>query len=97
MEELKNNIEEKETAIESEEVLEVALADNTDEEAGNSANEVNNLTDNYTEYELSGLTDKQRKRKQIIDKLTTGLLILLMASPLLIVVYIFLWFIIKNL
>ena len=33
--------------------------------------------------------------KEVWDKCTTGLLILLMASPLLILVYIFLWFVLK--
>ena len=33
--------------------------------------------------------------KEVWDKCTTGLLILLMASPILILAYIFLWFILK--
>jgi len=37
--------------------------------------------------------EKKRKRKAIWDKITTGILILLMASPLLILAYIFLWFV----
>ena len=46
-------------------------------------------------YELSGLTAAQRKRQAIFDKITTGILILLMASPFIILVYLFLWFIVK--
>lgn len=36
--------------------------------------------------------EKKKKRAAVIDKITTGLLILLMASPLAILLYIFLWF-----
>ena len=46
-------------------------------------------------YELSGLTEAQRKRNAIFDKITTGILILLMASPFLILVYLVLWFVMK--
>ncbi len=95
MEDVKNNIEEQEKNVESEEVMEVAMADNLDSEAA-PTEEGNALTENYTEFELSGLTAKQRKRKDIIDKVTTGILILLMASPLIIVIYILLWFVLKN-
>lgn len=38
---------------------------------------------------------KKKKWAEIWDKVTTGLLIALMASPLLILGYIFLWFILK--
>ena len=45
------------------------------------------------------LTDEQLAKKKkwnaIWDKVTTGLLIVLMASPLLILAYIFLWFIFR--
>ena len=45
------------------------------------------------------LTDEQiakkKKRNEIIDKITTGLLIFLMASPFLILAYIFIWFVTK--
>ena len=47
------------------------------------------------EDSLSGLTEKQRRRRDIFDKITTGLLIALMASPVLILAYIFIWFIIN--
>jgi hypothetical protein len=36
---------------------------------------------------------KKRKIREIWDKVTTGLFIALLASPLLILLYIFLWFI----
>ena len=36
--------------------------------------------------------EKKRKRNAVIDKITTGILILLMASPILVLGYIFLWF-----
>ncbi len=39
--------------------------------------------------------DKKRKRNMIFDKITTGILILLMASPLAILGYIFFWFLNK--
>ena len=80
---------------------EIAVEENIDTEANENAavtdvqeskNDDSALTSNYTEYELSGLTEQQRRRKEIFDKLTTGLLIFLMASPLLIILYIFLWF-----
>lgn len=39
--------------------------------------------------------DKKRKRNAIWDKVTTGLLILLMLTPLAILGYIFAWFLTK--
>ena len=36
--------------------------------------------------------EKKRKRNAIIDKITTGILILLLASPILVLGYIFMWF-----
>ena len=39
--------------------------------------------------------EKKRKRNAIWDKVTTGILIALMASPIAILAYIFLWFIFK--
>ena len=38
---------------------------------------------------------KKKKRQRIWDKITTGILILLMASPILILGYIFMWFLNK--
>ncbi|MBR5140694.1 MAG: hypothetical protein IKV16_06530 [Clostridia bacterium] len=38
---------------------------------------------------------KKKKMKEIWDKITTGLLIVLMASPILILAYIFIWFLTK--
>ena len=35
---------------------------------------------------------KRKRRKEIWDKITTGILIFLMASPILILAYIFIWF-----
>ena len=46
------------------------------------------------------LEDKKRAKKAklaaIWDKFTTGLLIFLMCSPFLILLYIFLWFVLRN-
>ena len=39
--------------------------------------------------------EKKKKRAAIIDKITTGILIALMASPVLILGYIFYWFLSK--
>ena len=39
---------------------------------------------------------KKKKWRAIWDKITTGLLIALMASPVLILLYIFLWFIMRG-
>ena len=36
---------------------------------------------------------KKKKRLEILDKITTGIFILLLASPVLILMYIFFWFI----
>ena len=38
---------------------------------------------------------KKKKRQEIWDKITTGLLIFLMSSPILILAYIFIWFLTK--
>ena len=51
----------------------------------------------YSEQEW--LTDeelaKKRKRQEIFDKITTGLLIFLMCTPFLILAYIIVWFLTK--
>lgn len=86
-----NNIEE---VVESEEALAVALS----EEAMESTGDVSDGTMiGYIDKDggLSGLTDQQRRRKEIWDKVTTGILIFLMASPILIVTYILLWFFLR--
>ena len=38
---------------------------------------------------------KKKRRKEIWDKVTTGILIFLMASPFMILTYIFIWFMVK--
>ena len=49
--------------------------------------------------EITYLTDEQlakkKKRAAIWDKVTTGLLITLMATPIIILAYIFLWFVFR--
>ena len=86
MAELNNNTEEIKDIVESEEVLEVALADSEETEEASEGME-------YTEAEISGLTDEQRRRREIFDKITTGILIALLCSPVAILLYIFIWFI----
>ena len=91
MENTKNEYKENdEVIVESEEVLEVALAEE------DTPNTENDNSFEYTESELSGLTDQQKRRKEIFDKVTTGILIALMASPLAIVLYILLWFVFRS-
>ena len=92
MEENKNtNIED---VVESEEVMEVAL-DNAPESVEAVAEAEEGMV--YTESEISGLTDEQRRRKEIFDKITTGILIALLCSPVAIILYIILWFVIIQL
>ena len=89
MDEIKNNTEIEAVAENTpEEVIEVVMA-----EDGAEVNEESGM--NYTESELSGLTEKQRRRNYIFDKITTGILILLLLSPIAILSYIFLWFIFR--
>ena len=85
MEDLNKNTEEIKDIVESEEVMEVALADSEEKSATEGME--------YTEAELSGLTDAQRKRNEIWDKVTTGILIALLCSPVAILLYLFIWFI----
>ena len=85
MEDLNKNTEEIKDIVESEEVMEVALADSEEKSATEGME--------YTEAELSGLTDAQRRRNEIWDKVTTGILIALLCSPVAILLYLFIWFI----
>ena len=59
--------------------------------------EVEAVVDNR-DFELR-VSDEERARKkriaEIWDKITTGLLIFLMSSPILILAYIFIWFLTK--
>jgi len=60
---------------------------------------INNRKEGIIMAEDTLLTDEQLAKKKkwraIWDKVTTGILILLMASPLLILGYIFTWFLTK--
>lgn len=71
-----------EEVVASEVVAEVALVEETELKV-------------ESEDTLSGLTEAQRRRKEIFDKITTGILILLLASPVAILTYIFLWFVLR--
>ena len=100
MEQIKNNTEN--TAVDTEnntvndteaapeEVIEVVLQDTEDDGANDAAE---SIEDEYAE--LSGLTEAQRKRKIIFDKITTALLVLLLISPIAILTYIRLWFVFR--
>lgn len=91
MSDIKNeNIEEN---VELEEELAVALSD----EALESGAEGEQTMIEYHDKDggLSGLTDKQRRRKEIWDKVTTGILIFLLCSPVIILTYLLLWFFMK--
>ena len=93
-EESEDEIEEDLTEeVASEEVLEVALAD--DDATEDTAKTEEYILADYTDSEMSGLTEEQRKRREIIDKITTGILIFLLSSPVLIILYIFLWFVFR--
>ena len=90
MSDIKNdNIEE---IAENEEILKDALAEDTLEATSDEGGEKNFISYINKDGGLSGLTEKQRRRKEFFDKVTTGLLILLLASPLAIVLYILIWF-----
>ena len=69
---------------------------NSEFNQNNAAPEVE-VVDNR-DFELR-ISDEERARKKKIkevwDKITTGLLIVLMASPILILAYIFIWFLTK--
>ena len=87
------NINSASEEIKAEELIEAI--EETASEGETVADKNKDALDEYTEFEISGLTPVQRRRKEIIDKITTGILILLMASPILILAYIFLWFIFR--
>lgn len=92
MSDIKNdNIEE---VVESEEKLADALSEEV-LESGADTNAGGMIEYFDKDGGLSGLTDKQRRNKEIWDKITTGILIFLMASPILIVGYILLWFFLR--
>ncbi len=53
-----------------------------------------NKYEGLTEDEIIEIKhQKHKKRAAVIDKITTGILIFLMSSPVLILGYIFIWFI----
>ena len=89
MEDIKNQNNEATEGIQSGEIMEVALANSAEENTESVGME-------YTEAEMSGLTEQQRKKKEIFDKITTGILIALLCSPIAIVLYIFLWFLTRG-
>jgi hypothetical protein len=80
-----------EVVLESEEMVEVALNEN---ENATAVTKDENESE-YTDSEMSGLTPEQRRRKEIFEKITDGILIALIASPIAIILYIFLWFILR--
>ena len=88
-------MEEKIVAAEAEEIVEACEAELEAAEGADAAEGTDSADSDFTEFEISGLTPAQRKRREIFDKFTTGLLILLMASPFMILIYIFLWFILR--
>lgn len=89
MEDIKNQNDEIKEVVQSEEVMEVAFAASEEKASEESGME-------YTDGELSGLTEKQRRRNEIFDKITTGILIALLCSPVCIVAYIFIWFMLRG-
>ncbi len=101
MEEIKNSNEVIEDTVTDtdtveaapEEVMEVVLQDTEDAEDTERADDAEVVEE--APAELSGLTEKQRQRKIIFDKITTALLVLLLIAPVAIIAYIFLWFIFR--
>lgn len=88
--------ENKNTALEDEKVSD-AIEETDAAEENEAGGEVEELKYEITpDGELSGLTAAQRKRAEIFDKITTGILAFLLCSPVLILAYILLWFIFKN-
>ena len=65
-----------------------------EEVASEEAVETTDLSYEITsDGEMSGRTEQERRRAEIIDNITTWLLILLLISPFAILLYILLWFI----
>ena len=106
MDEMNTNINEEVTEVVSEEANEevnAPVAEEVNENTESLSEEVmevalsydENGDPVYSEEERSGLTDEQKRRKMIFDKITTGILIFLLASPIAILLYIFLWFIFR--
>lgn len=92
MEEIKNQ-----NAAENEELVEaVAEIDTVVEKAEDAEAEIEFKYEITADGEMSGLTEAQRRRAEIFDKITTGILAFLLASPFLILLYILLWFLLKN-
>ena len=52
-------------------------------------------SNNEAAFAILGEIAKKRKWNAVWDKITTGILIFLMSSPILILVYIFMWFIFR--
>ena len=91
-----NNVNEvlESTEIEKEAILEGEQTENVQE----NAQEAPAAPVDTRDYELRVSDEelaKKKRRAEIWDKITTGILILLMASPILILGYIFLWFMLK--
>ena len=92
MEEIKNQ-----NAAENEELVEaVAEIDTVVEKAEDAEAAIELKYEITADGEMSGLTEAQRRRAEIFDKITTGILAFLLASPFLIFLYILLWFLLKN-
>lgn len=99
-----NNAEE---VVTEETVVEEAVAEEVAKEEPEVINaQVPDLEEVATEVEAVDTRDyelrvsdeeraKKKKRQEIWDKITTGLLIFLMSSPILILAYIFIWFLTK--
>ena len=69
---------------------------NSEFNANNTAAEVEVVDNRDFELRISDAERARKKKmKEIWDKITTGLLIVLMASPILILAYIFIWFLTK--
>ena len=80
--------------VESEKLDVPAEEISAEEVASEEAVETTDLSYEITsDGEMSGRTEQERRRAEIIDNITTWLLILLLISPFAILLYILLWFI----